>query len=163
DLRSDAVLDRARAKEPPPMGFEFLVRARRATLALTLLAAIAGLVRAGLPFGLSLALGSLWSVGNLLFLEALGRLLLAGRLRRAASVPEAACARAPPPVLLVSGTLTLTSGLPLLAATLGFWILFAVVLLKTLAIALGRALDFATGRSAESARAAVRRPLPSRR
>ena len=41
------------------MGFEFLVRVRRVTLALTVLAALAGVVYGGARLGLALALGSL--------------------------------------------------------------------------------------------------------
>src|SRR5262245_45071887 len=145
------------------MGFEFLVRARRVTLALTVLAALAGVVYGGASFGLALALGSLWSLGNLLFLEALGRLLIAGKLGRAPSWRDMALVLGGVPLLLLGGFGILASGLPLLGATIGFWILFAVVLLKALAIAMAKALDFATGRSVERAPDALRRPLPSRR
>src|SRR5262249_54603297 len=109
------------------MGFEFLVRARRITLALTVLAALAGVV-----YGGALALGSLWSLGNLLFLEALGRLLIAGKVGRAPVWRDMAIVLGGVPVLFLGGFGILTSGLPLLGATFGFWILFAVVLLKTL-------------------------------
>ena len=145
------------------MGFEFLIRARRVTLAVTVLAALAGVVRMGAPFGLAVALGSIWSVGNLLFLEALGRLLLAGHVGRTPTTSDVARVLGGVPALLLSGYLILTSGLPLVGVTVGFWILFAVVVLKALAIAMGGVLDFATGRRVDSARDAVRRPLPSRR
>jgi F-type H+-transporting ATPase subunit a len=145
------------------MGIEFLVRVRRVTLALTVPAALAGAVYGGLPFGLALTLGALWSVGNILFLEALGRLLFAGRLGRTPQMRDVAAVLGGVPVLLAGGWAVLASGLPLVAATLGFWILFAVVVLKGLGLALARALDFATGRSSEKPRDAVRRPLPSRR
>ena len=145
------------------MGFEFLVRARRATLALTVLAALAGVVYGGASFGLALALGSLWSVGNLLFLEATGRLLIAGKIGRAPSWRDVVLVLGGVPALLLGGYGILASGLPLLAATIGFWILFTVVLLKALAIAMAKTLDFATGRSATRPAEAIRRPLPSRR
>jgi F-type H+-transporting ATPase subunit a len=145
------------------MGIEFLVRVRRVTLALTVPAALAGAVYGGIPFGLAIALGALWSVGNILFLEALARLLVAGRLGRAPATRDVAAVLGGVPVLLGGGWAVLASGLPLLAAALGFWILFAVVVLKGLGLALARALDFATGRSAERPCDAVRRPLPSRR
>jgi F-type H+-transporting ATPase subunit a len=145
------------------MGFEFLVRARRVTLALTVLAAIAGVVYGGASFGLALALGSLWSLGNLLFLEAIGRLLIAGKIGRAPLWRDVAIVLGGVPILLLGGYGILASGLPLLAATIGFWILFAVVVLKALAITMAKTLDFATGRSAVRPAEAVRRPLPSRR
>jgi len=145
------------------MGIEFLVRARRVTLALTVLAALAGAVDGGLAFGLAIALGSLWSVGNVLFLEAFARLLVAGRLGRTPAMRDVAAVLGGLPALLLGGWALLAGGLPLLAVTLGFWILFAVVVLKGLGLALARSLDFATGRSGESPRTAVRRPLPSRR
>lgn len=145
------------------MGFEFLVRVRRVTLALTVLAALAGVVYGGATFGLALALGSFWSLGNLLFLEALGRLLIAGRVGRAPVWRDVAVVLGALPVLMLGGYGILTSGLPLLGATIGFWILFSVVVLKAISIALGKALDFATGRTSERPGDAVRRPLPSRR
>jgi F-type H+-transporting ATPase subunit a len=145
------------------MGFEFLVRARRTTLALTVLAAIAGVVYGGASFGLALALGSLWSLGNLLFLEAIGRLLIAGKIGRAPSWRDVMLALGGVPALLLGGNGILASGLPLLAATLGFWILFAVVLLKALAVAMAKTLDFATGRNRQRPVDPLHRPLPSRR
>lgn len=145
------------------MGFEFLVRARRVTLALTVLAALAGVVYGGASFGLALALGSLWSLGNLLFLEAIGRLLIAGKIGRAPSWRDVMLVLGGVPMLLLGGYGILASGLSLVGATIGFWILFAVVVLKALAIAMAKTLDFATGRSAARASDAVRRPLPSRR
>jgi len=145
------------------MGFEFLVRVRRVTLALTVLAALAGVVYGGAKFGLALALGSFWSLGNILFLEALGRLLIAGRLGKAPVWRDIVIVLGAVPVLMLGGYGILTSGLPLLGATLGFWILFGVVVLKTISIALAKALDFATGRATERPADLVRRPLPSRR
>ena len=145
------------------MGFEFLVRARRVTLALTVLAALAGVVYGGASFGLALALGSLWSLGNLLFLEAIGRLLIAGKVGRAPTWRDVMIVLGGVPILLLGGYGILAGGLPLVGASIGFWILFAVVVLKALAIALAKTLDFATGRSAQRPADAVRRPLPSRR
>jgi F-type H+-transporting ATPase subunit a len=145
------------------MGFEFLVRARRVTLALTVLAALAGVVYRGASFGLALALGSLWSLGNLLFLEAIGRLLIAGKIGRVPTWRDVMLVLGGVPVLLLGGYGILASRLPLVGATIGFWILFAVVVLKALAIAMAKTLDFATGRSTTRPAEALRRPLPSRR
>src|SRR5207253_1723116 len=135
-------------------------RARRVTLALTVLAALAGVVYGGASFGLALALGSLWSLGNLLFLEAIGRLLIAGKIGRVPTWRDVTLVLGGVPVLLLGGYGILASQLPLVGATIGFWILFAVVVLKALAIAMAKTLDFATGRSTARPADAVRRPLP---
>jgi F-type H+-transporting ATPase subunit a len=145
------------------MGFEFLVRVRHVTLILTALAALAGAVYAGLPAGLAVALGSLWSVANLLVLEAVARLILAAALGRAPAGGDLVRVLAGGPALFAGGWALLASGLPLTALTLGFAILFAVVVLKGVGVALAQALDFATGRGPEPPSAAVRRPLPPRR
>jgi len=145
------------------MGIEFLSRVRKVTLALTIAAAIATAVYVGPAFGAALLLGSLWSVANLLWLEALGRLGFASLKGEELPVGDIIKASIGFPVILVGGVLLLVSSLPFLGITIGFWMMLGVVVLKALGVALARALDYATGRSRESSSDAVRRPLPSRR
>lgn len=145
------------------MGFEFLLRVRRVTLVVTALAAMAGVVYANWAFGAAILLGSLWSLANLLVLESLTRIILAALLGRAPERRDVLCLLAGGPALFLAGWLLFSTGLAALALTLGFWMPYAVIVLKTLGIAMARALDFATGRSSERPADAVRRPLPSRR
>jgi F-type H+-transporting ATPase subunit a len=145
------------------MGVEFLARVRKVTLVLTIAAAIATAVYVGPAFGAALLLGSLWSLANLLWLEALGRLGFASLKGEALTIGDIIKSSVGFPLLLIGGALLLASPLPFLGVTLGFWMLFAVVVLKGLGVALARALDYATGRSREAAHDAVHRPLPSRR
>jgi F-type H+-transporting ATPase subunit a len=145
------------------MGFEFLARVRRTTVALTVLVFLAGAVYARPALGLAVFLGSLWSVANLRVLEAIGRLMLSGQLGTAIPRRDVVWTVAGVPALLLGGAVILLSGLPVLGITIGFWLLFAVIVAKAGAIGLARALDFATGRTTERPLDAVRRPLPTRR
>jgi F-type H+-transporting ATPase subunit a len=145
------------------MGVEFLSRVRKVTLALTVAAAIATAVYVGPAFGAALLFGSLWSLANLLWLEALGRLAFASLKGEELSAADIIKTSVGFPLLLAGGAAILVSGLPILGSTIGFWVLFAVALLKGLGVMLARALDFRTGRSLELRGDAVKRPMPSRR
>lgn len=144
------------------MDLGFLTRVRKATIALTVLGFLAVAVYADLPFGAALLLGSAWSVANLLWLEALGRVLLAGLSGGKYRVLDLTVTLAGLPLLFLGGAAILWSGLPFLGVVIGFSILYAVVVLKALGLLLARGLDYASGRR-ESAAQAMRRPLPARR
>jgi F-type H+-transporting ATPase subunit a len=145
------------------MALEFLARVRRATLALTVLAFLAGAVYANPTFGLAVLFGSLWSLTNLRVLESIGRLLFHGQLGGTLPVRDVMWTLAGIPALFLAGWALLASGFELLPLSIGFWLLFIVVVAKAGAIGLAKALDFATGRTAERPIDAVRRPLPARR
>lgn len=145
------------------MDLGFLVRVRKTAIALTALGFLAGSVYAGPAFGAALLLGSAWSVGNLLWLECLGRVLLAGLTARSPKPLDLAGLFGGLPLLLVGGWAILASRLPMGAIAIGFSILYAVVILKALGLLLAQGLDYATARGRETAAQALRRPLPRRR
>jgi F-type H+-transporting ATPase subunit a len=144
------------------MDQSFLTRVRRTTIALTILGFLAGVVVRGLPFGLALLLGSAWSVVNLLWLEALGRVLLAGLSGKRPGLLDLAWVLGGLPMLVLGGFAILASGLSPGGAILGFSLLYTVVVLKTLGLLLARGLDYGSRRP-EGPREVLRRPLPSRR
>jgi F-type H+-transporting ATPase subunit a len=145
------------------MALEFLARVRRTTLALTVLAFLAGAVYAKPAFGMAILFGSLWSLANLRVLESIGRLMFYGQLGGKLPVRDTAWTLGGVPALFLGGWALLAAGFELLPLSIGFWLLFLVIVAKAGAIGLAKALDFATGRTAERPIDAVRRPLPSRR
>lgn len=149
------------------MDLGFLVRVRKTTLAVTVFACLAGLVYGGTSTGGAILLGSVWSVANLLWLEALGRVLLRGLRGETPGAIDLVAVLAGMPLLLVGGWALLASGLPLGAATIGFSLLYGVIVLKVLGHLAVRALDVRSaersGLRTESADQAMGRPMPTRR
>ncbi|MGH7339873.1 MAG: hypothetical protein ACREKH_05220, partial [Candidatus Rokuibacteriota bacterium] len=133
---------------------------------MTLFASLAGLLYAGSSVGLAILLGSIWSVANLLWLEALGRVLLRGLRGETPGALDLIVVLGGLPFLLVGGWAVLASGLPVGPVTIGFSLLYAVVLLKVLGHLVVQALDVRAGKGRghiESAGEAMSRPMPTRR
>ena len=148
------------------MDLGFLVRVRKTTLVVTLFASLAGLMYAGTSAGAAILLGSVWSVANLLWLEALGRVLLKGLRGETPGAFDLVGVLGGLPLLLVGGWAMLAGGLPLGAATIGFSLLYGVIVLKVLGHLAVQALDVRAKRSrlrTESADEAMSRPMPTRR
>ena len=145
------------------MDLGFLVRVRKTTLVVTLFACLAGLLYAGTATGVAILAGSVWSVANLLWLEALGRVILKGLRGETPAPLDLIAVLGGMPLLLVGGWALLASGLPLGAITIGFSLLYGVIVLKVLGHLLARALSVRAATRVEPADQAMQRPMPTRR
>jgi F-type H+-transporting ATPase subunit a len=117
------------------MGLEFLARIRRSSLWLGTVAALFAAAYSGLPLGIGLGVGVLWSVLNLMAVESLVVSLTGPARGTAPTVRKAA--------LTVGGMLPLFAGgafalfrLPLAPLAIGFTLPFAVMALKAASLLL---------------------------
>ena len=111
------------------MGLEFLSRVRRASFWVGLVAALV-VATYGQPLrGLAVGLGMLWSLANLTLLQTL-IVALTGRDRGTLPATRRAIAAIGGTLLLFVGGWLLLRRFPAMLLMAGFWIPFAVLLLK---------------------------------